>query len=85
MTVDLPPSDPQDEIAQLRERIDELTEELRQARDGAIATTAAEVAELRRQLEDAQRELQQLRTPPPAPTPRRRLDGFFEVEEENHE
>ena len=73
----MPPSTPEEEIANLRTQISELQRAL-EAR-----APAAELTELRRQLEEAQRELTELRrSPSPAPAPSsRRLDGFYEVED----
>lgn len=80
MTEIVPPADPQDEIAALREQIADLRRELDTAR-ATSGTSDAELSELRRQLDDAQRELAALR-PSPSPAPSgRRLDGFFEVED----
>lgn len=75
----MPPSDPADEIANLREQIAELRRELHAARDASAS--ASELTALREQLATAQRELEALRAAPtPAPSSKR-LDGFFETEE----
>jgi uncharacterized protein involved in exopolysaccharide biosynthesis len=68
---DLPPTDPEVAIAELRERIADLERQIAE-RDAVDAERAGELTGLRAQLAELQR-----------PGPRaRRFDGFFEVDDD---
>jgi predicted nucleic acid-binding Zn-ribbon protein len=69
----VPPADPAEEIERLRERIADLENELREAKAAAAAEVQTEITGLRAQLAA-------LVNPPAAKG--KRLDGFFEVDDE---
>lgn len=74
----LPPTDPEDEIAELRALIAILQAELSTLRQSSTESVEA-VATLRAALDTAREELAALKPPTPKAT---RLEGFFEVEDE---
>jgi hypothetical protein len=76
----MPAPTPEEEISDLKQLIAQLREQLEEAR------RTDDAADLRRKLETALRELEELRRTPPSPQPppppsKKRIDGFFEVEE----
>lgn len=73
MAADLPPTDPETAIAELRERIEQLEAELTDERN-RNAESAGELTGLRAQLAE-------LTKPAPAAGPRR-IEGFFEVDDD---
>lgn len=71
----MPAPTPEEEIATLHERIEQLQRDLEEARKA----DPADIAALRAELDTARRELVDLRQVTP-PTARRRREGLFEEE-----